>query len=177
MNPSYIYTPLTEQITKRILEQKHPLAFAICDFGDGPILTYRGHYSRLSTLSVDLRRGDQHIELSHLSRPPYFVAVAQDVPRQPLLLVLYGSGPTPMLEHSTDDGLVGQVFAFGGLPDGSHQTLVHALCSPGCSNVFAQKGLKYSILFEEHPELCAHLFLCGGMINALLGQKGDGIHG
>lgn len=175
MNYSYISTPLMERINKHFLLQRHPLAFAACDFGEGAILTYRGHHIRLSTLSVDLRQGDQHIELSHLSQPPYFVAVAQDAPRQPLLLVLYGSGPTPMLECSTDDRLVGQVFAFGGLADGSRQMLAHALCLPGFSNVFAQKNLKYSILLEEHPELCEHLFLCGGMINALLspGEGGD----
>lgn len=168
--PIYIPTPLMTQISKRIFEQKNPLAFAIADFGEGPILTYQGYHTRLSTVSINLRQGDQHIEFSHLSQPPYFIAVAQDSPQQPVFVVLYSSESTPMLEHGVDDGLIGQVFAFGESQDGARRTLAHALCLPKCSQVFATRGFKYSILLEEHPELCNHLLLCGEMIDFLFRQ-------
>lgn len=169
---NYILTPLMEQISKCI-SQQHPRAFIIADRGDGngPILGHQGHHVRVTTLSIDLKQGSQHIKLSHLSQPPYLIAVALERSLQPLLIVLYREGPKPIFEHSNEDGLIGQVLAYSKAPDGTERTLAQALCLPKAAHVFAPTSIRDSILLEEHPELCDHLLLCSATISFLLNQS------
>lgn len=174
MTASYTLTPLMEQIDKRLNRQGHPNGFAIANFGEGPVLAYRGRKSRVSILSVSLHCGNQHIELSQSSEPPYLIALVQEKPSQPILTVLYRTAPDPVLEQCMDHRLTGQVFAYGQSPDGSACTLAHALYLAERSQVFAASDRYNSLLLEGHPELCSHLRLCGEMIEVLLRQrKGD----
>ena len=174
MNPSYTCTPLMERIDRLLNRQGHPNAFAIANFGDGPMLTYRGRKSWVSLLSVSLHCGSQHIELSQSSEPPYLIALVQEKPSQPILTVVYRAAPEPVLEQSMDHRLTGQVFAYGQTPDGSTCNLAHALYLAERSQVFATVGRYNSLLLEGHPELCGHLLLCEEMIDVLLHQrKGD----
>lgn len=174
MNLPYICTPLMEQIDKRLNQQDHPNAFAIANFGDGPMLTYRGRKAWVSRLSVSLYYGNQHIELSQSSEPPYLIALVQEKPSQPILTVIYHTAPDPVLEQSMDHRLTGQVFAYGQSQDGSICNIAHALYLAERSQVFASAGRYNSLLLESHPELCSHLRLCGEMIDVLLHQrKGD----
>lgn len=170
LNFSYKPTPLMEQIDRRLNKNHHPQAFAVADFGDGPVLTYRGRHSRVSLLSVSLVHGEQHIELSQLSKPPYLIALVQEKPDQPILTVLYHSDPYPALEQSTERRLMGQVFAYGQSQDGSMRTVAHAVYLPEHSAVFAAADRCNSLLLESHPELCGHLCACGEIIDRLLGQ-------
>lgn len=173
MIPTYTYTTLMEQID--MLNRKgHPNAFAIANFGDGPMLNYRGQRSWVSILSVSLHCGNQHIELSQVSEPPYLIALVQEKPSQPILTVIYRTAPDPVLEQGIDHSLTGQVFAYGQSRDESICNIVHALYLAEHSQVFASAGRYNSLLLERHPELCSHLRLCGEIIDVLLHQrKGD----
>ena len=174
MKPTYICTPLMVEIDDWLNRKGHPNGFAIVNFGEGPVLTYRRRHCRVSLLSVSLHCGSQHIELSQSSEPPYLIALVQEKPSQPILTVLYHSAPDPVLEQSVDHRLTGQVFAYGQSPDGSACTLAHALYLAERSQVFAASDRYNSLLLEGHPELCSHLRLCGEMIEVLLRQrKGD----
>lgn len=175
MKLPYKPTPLMEQIYKQVIQQGHPNAFAIANFGEGPMLTYRKRKCWMNLLSISLMFGGQHIELSHLSAPPYFIALVQEKPDQPILTVFYQADPDPVLEQSVDHRLTGQVFAYGQSPDGSVCNIAHAVYLPEHSHVFVSAGRRNSLLMESHPELCSHLLLCGEMIETLLHQKGGRI--
>lgn len=174
VNLSYNLTPLMEQLHRRLLQQKHPNAFAIANFGDGPILTYRGIKTRVSLLSISITNGNQHIELSQRSTPPYLTALAQEKPGQPILTAIYLASQDPVLEQSTEHRLTGQVFAYSQSPDGASCTLAHALYLSEHSHLFASTDRYNSLLLEGHPELCSHLLLCGEMIDSLLHEEKKG---
>ena len=171
INFSYKPTPLMEQIDRRLNRSHHLQAFAVADFGDGPILTYRGRHSRVSKLSILLFHGEQRIELSQFSKPPYLIALVQEKPDQPILTALYRSDPYPVLEQSTECRLTGQVFAYGQSQDGSMRTAAHAVYFPEHTAVFAVTDRLNSLLLESHPELCAHLCACAEIIDRLLHQQ------
>lgn len=169
--PTYNPTPLMERINKQLIQQGHLNAFAIADFGEGPILTYRKCHSRVSTLSVNLTDGKRSIKFSNHSKPPYLIALAQEKPDQPIFTVAYREAPNPVLEHGLESHITGQVLAFGRSPSGSLHTLAHALYLPEYSCVFASVVRNNSLLLEGNPELCGHLLTCGAMIDALLCQN------
>lgn len=166
--PSYNPTPLMEQLNKQFFLRGHPNAFAIADFGEGPILTYRKTHSHIDVLSVCLTSGGKRIELSHLSKPPYFIALAQEKTDSPILTVIYRDAPDAVLEQGVDAHLIGQVLAYGRSMSSGSRTLVHAVYSPAHSDVFALCEQKNSLFLERHPEVCSHLLLCGSMVDALL---------
>lgn len=176
MKPTYTCTPLMAKVDDWLNRKGHPSAFAIANFGDGPMLTYRGRKSRVSILSVSLHCGNQHIELSQSSEPPYLIALVQEKPSHPILTVLYRTAPDPVLEQSMDHRLTGQVFAYGQSPDGSICNVAHALYLAERSQVFAASDRYNSLLLEGHPELCSHLRLCGEMIEVLLRQQKGNIY-
>lgn len=175
--PSYNPTPLMEQINKQLFQRGHPNAFAIADFGEGPILTYRNMHSRIDILSVCLTAKGKRIEFTHLSKPPYFIALAQEKPDLPILTVIYLDTPDAVLEQGMDAHLVGQVLAYGRSAGDDTHTFVHAVYASEHSNVFALAERKNSLLLEGHPEVCRHLLLCGSMMDNLLRRdKGDVCH-
>jgi hypothetical protein len=166
--PSYNLTPLMEQINRQLLQRGHPNAFAIADFGEGPILTYRKMHSRIDILSVCLITEGKRIEFTHLSKPPYFIALAQDKPDTPILTTIYREASDAVLEQGMDTHLTGQVLAYGYSATSDVHTFVHAVYLPTHSNVFALAERKNSLLLEGHPEVCRHLVLCGSMMDTLL---------
>ena len=172
--PSYNPTPLMEQINKQLFQRGHPNAFAIADFGEGPILTYRKMHSRIDILSACLTAEGKRIEFTHLSKPPYFIALAQEKPDLPILTVIYRDTPDAVLEQSADARLTGQEPAYGHSAINDVHTFVHAVYLPTHSNVFALAERKNSLLLEGHPEVCKHLLLCGSMMDTLLRRdKGE----
>lgn len=166
--PKYNLTPLMEQLDKRFFQHGHPNAFAIADFGEGPLLTYRKHRSRVSVLSVNLTSGERHIKFSNHSKPPYLIVLAQEKPNLPISTVIYRESPDAILEQDMESRLTGQVLAYGQSPDGNNHTLVHALYLPECSRVYAAVARHNSLLLEGHPDLCGHLLTCGAMIDTVL---------
>lgn len=154
----------------------HPNAFAIADFGEGPILTYQKMHSRIEVLSVCLTSGNKRMEFSQLSKPPYLLALIQERPDVPISTVVYRDAPDTVLEQGSDCHLTGQIFAYGRSKDGGTHTLLHAVYLPAHSNIFACIEQKNSLFLESHPEVCEHLLVCGAMMDALLRQNTEDYH-
>ena len=171
--PNYIPSPLMERIHKLIFSQHSPHAFAVADFGDGPVLTYRNNQCKVNALTVHLIRDGQRVAFSHRAKPPYLFAVAQEGTSGPLLLSLYQTGPTPLIESDGASGLTGHIIALAQSPDGTNQAIAQALFLLQNSHVLADVHPKGSLLLESHPELCDHLLMGSILVESLLEQLED----
>lgn len=168
--PTYTPSPLMERIHKLIFRQHSPRAFAVADFGDGPVLTYRDKQCRVNTLTVHLVHDGQRVVFSHRAKPPYLLATAQEGASGPLLLSLYQAGPTPLVESDSGSGLTGHITALAQSPDRTNQAVAQALFLPQNSHILADIHPRGSLLLESHPELCDHLLMGSILVEGLLEQ-------
>lgn len=164
-------TPQMERIHHLIFAQHSPHAFAIANQGKGPVLTYQGHHCWVNTLAAHFICGNQHMAFSHLSQPPYFIAVAQEKDGGPLLMSMYRSGPDPLFEVNEDIDLTGHIIAYSQSADGVNQAFAQAIFLPRHSHLFVNLDRRDSMLLEDHPEVCRHLLMCSVLIEDLLEKQ------
>ena len=160
-NPNYTPTPLQQLIAGQI-QSGNPQSFAIADFGEGPILTYRGRHVHLDLVTINLVKGTQHVKISHRTHP-YIVLLSQNMRGKYVNLVLYGADSMPVIEYKGTDGLRGQVFGYAQAVNGENPVAAYALFQPHCALDFP----KSSLHMEQNPELCNHLAACAAMIDEL----------
>lgn len=168
--PTYTPSALMCRIHKLIFSQHSPRAFAVADFGDGPVLTYRDKQCKVNALAVHLVCDGQRVAFSHRARPPYLLAAAQEGASGPLLLSLYQAGTAPLLESDGASGLTGHIIALAQSPDGANQAIAQALFLPQNSHILADIHPRGSLLLESHPEVCDHLLLGSILVESLLEQ-------
>lgn len=165
-------TPQMERIHHMIFDQHSPHAFAIVNQGKGPVLAHQGHHCWVKTLAAHFICGSQQMAFSHLSQPPYFIAVAKETDDGPLLMSRYQSGPDPLFESNGDVDLTGHIIAYSQSADGVNHALAQAVFLPRCSHLFVKLDrCRGSMLLEDHPELCKHLLMCSVLIEDLLDKQ------
>lgn len=158
--PDYAQTPLAARLLQPSFRAR---SFSVANFGDGPLLQYRGNACPISTMELRLIQSSGILELTHLSPPPYLLIVGRERDTLPLLTVLYQEDRYPVLEYDGSTDMTGQILAYG-CEYGQGEVLAHAVYAAQKSQVYTACDRTCSLLLEGNAELCKHLLLCGKLM-------------